>query len=67
LKRTTWIIVGIFVFAAAVVAFVLWRTQQTLKDAQAAADKAKGVTGDLKDIGMGIKNIWTVFSNRGSA
>ncbi len=57
--RTTIIVItGIFLLAAAVVVYVLHRTDKTLKDAQAAADKAKGVTGDIKDLGMGLKKLW---------
>jgi len=52
------IIVGIFLLAAGVVVYVLRRTDATLKDAQVAADKAKGVTGDIKDLGMGVKKTW---------
>lgn len=59
MTRTVWIITGIFLLAAGVVAFVLWQTKSTLKDAQVAADKAGKVTGDIKDLGFSVKKVWS--------
>jgi len=54
-----WIITGIFLLAAGVVAYVLWQTKATLQDAQTAADKAGKVTGDIKELGFSVKKAWT--------
>ena len=54
-----WIVVMIFLLAVGVVAFVLYRTDQTLKDAQKAADKAGKVTGDVKAIGDTAVKAWS--------
>ncbi len=48
----------IFLAAAAVVVYVLHRTDVTLKNAQAAADKAKGVIDDVQGLGGGVKKVW---------
>ncbi len=55
------IITVIFLLAAGVVWYVLQKTDETLKDAQKAADKAKGVTDNAKDIISNAGQTWDSF------
>lgn len=57
--RVMWFVVGFFLLAAAVVAYVLYSTQKTLAKAQATAATADTVIGDVNTLGMGLKKAWT--------
>ena len=54
-----WFVVGFFLLAAAVVAYVLYSTKATLAKAQATAATADTVIGDVNQLGMGLKKAWT--------